>query len=214
MFAAFARRDFWRRVFDFHRISFKWYALITLIYPALHLIAIAINHWLGGAPPEFAFIKEAMPMPAGILIIVILYLLQSALEELGWRGYMLDRLQASWKPLTSSLFLGVFHALWHLPLFWVVGTNQSRYLSITAFVLFVAFVTSGSFYSTWCYNENHRSILAVILLHTVANLALDTFLLPGTGEYIFKIVAAFGAVLIAIGWNLPSWKRKLIPSTP
>ena len=206
-------RDFWRRVFDFRRISLKWYAFILLIYPALHLIAIAINHRLGGAPPEFAFVKEAIAMPAGILVVVILYLLQSTLEELGWRGYMLDRLQAIWNPVTASLVLGVIHALWHLPLFWIVGANQSRYLSVTAFVLFVAFVTSGSFYNTWCYNDNRRSTLAVILLHTVANLALDTFLLPGTGEYIFKIVAVFGALMIAIAWMLPSRKQKQVAST-
>src|SRR3990172_4700409 len=32
--------DFWRRVFDFRRISLKWYVLILLLFPALHLIAI------------------------------------------------------------------------------------------------------------------------------------------------------------------------------
>ena len=205
-------RDFWRRVFDFRRISLKWYALILLLFPMLHLISIGINYWLGGDPPEFAFIKDSMAMPVGILVVVILYLLQSALEELGWRGYMLDRLQAIWNPIKASLVLGVIHALWHLPLFWVVGTNQSRYLSVTAFVLFVAFVTSGSFYNTWCYNDNRRSTLAVILLHTIANLSLDTFMLSGTGEYIFKIVAAIGAMLIAITWMFPTLKQKQIAS--
>jgi membrane protease YdiL (CAAX protease family) len=206
-------RDFWHRVFDFRRISLKWYALILLLFPTLHLISIAINAWLGGDPPQFVFLKEAIAMPAGILTVTIFYLLQSTLEELGWRGYMLDRLQAIWRPTTASLVLGVFHAFWHLPLFWVVGTNQSRYLSISAFVLFVAFVTSGSFYNTWCYNDNRRSILAVILFHTVANLALDTFLLPGAGEYIFKIVTAVGAVLIAVVWSLPSRKQQHVLST-
>lgn len=142
--------------------------------------------------------------------MVILYLLQSALEELGWRGYMLDRLQIIWKPLTASLVLGIFHAFWHLPLFWIVGTNQSRYLSGIDFTLFFVFVLAGSIYSTWCYNDNNRSTLAVILLHTIANLALDTFMMSGTGEYIFKIVAAVGAVMIAIAWMLPSWKRKQV----
>ena len=206
-------RDFWRRVFDFHRISLKWYVLILFLFPALHMISLGINHWLGGDPPEFAFIKESMAVPAGILIVVILYLLQAALEELGWRGYMLDRLQAIWSPLTASLVLGIFHALWHLPLFWVVGTNQSRYLSGIDFSLFVAFVLAGSVYSTWCYNDNHRSTLVVILLHTTANLSLDTFMLPGTGEYIFKIVAAVGAVMIAIAWMLPTLKQKQVAST-
>lgn len=206
-------RDFWHRVFDFRRIRLIWYVLILLLFPALHLIAIGINHWLGGGPPEFAFIKESIAMPAGILIVAILYLFQSALEELGWRGYMLDRLQTIWKPVTASIVLGVSHAFWHLPLFWIVGTNQSRYLSGIDFTLFVAFVVAGSFYNTWCYNDNHRSILAVILFHTSTNLSMDTFLLPGTGEYIFKIVAAFGAVLIAVAWSLPAWKQKQVAST-
>jgi len=206
-------RDFWHRVFDLRRISLKWYAVILLFYPALHLIAIAINHWLGGNPPQFAFIKEATSMPVGILIVMILYLLQAGLEELGWRGYMLDRLQANWKPLTASLVLGLVHAFWHLPLFWIVGTNQSRYLSGIDFTLFVAFVLAGSLYATWCYNDNHRSTLAVILFHTTANLALDIFLLPGTGEYIFKVVYVLSAVVIAIAWLLPSWKQEKVTST-
>ncbi len=205
-------RDFWHRVFDFRRISLKWYAVIGLLFPALHLISIAINALLGGDPPQYEFIKESLAMPIGIPLVVILYLLQSTLEELGWRGYMLDRLQAIWKPLSASLILGGFHALWHLPLFWIVGTNQSRYLSAVDFSFFVVFVISGSIYSTWCYNSNRRSILAVILLHTVANLSLDTFLLPGKGEYIFKAITALTALVIAVSWTLISWKRRQIVS--
>ncbi len=206
-------RDFWRRVFDFRRISFKWYALILVLFPALHLIAIAINGWLGGDPPGFAFIKEALTMPAGILVFVILYLLQSALEELGWRGYMLDKLQILWKPLTASLVLGIFHALWHLPLFWVVGTNQSRWTSVGNFAIFVAFGLANTIYYTWCYNDNHRSTLAVILLHTVGNLSLDIFMLSGTGEHISKAVIGLSAVMIAIAWILPSRKQRHVEST-
>jgi uncharacterized protein len=206
-------RDFWRRVFDFRRISLKWHVLILLLFPALHMLSIRINSWLGGDPPEFGFVKEAVAMPAGIVIVAILYLLQSTLEELGWRGYMLDRLQAIWKPTAASLVLGVVHALWHLPLFWIAGTNQSRYLSGIEFTLFVAFVTASSLYNTWCYNDNHRSTLAVILFHTAANLAFDTFMLPGTGEYIFKAVTTVGAVIIAIAWNLPARKQRQVAST-
>ena len=204
------RKDFWRRVIDFRRISLKWYALILLLYPALHIIAIAINAWLGGDPPQFAFIKEALAMPAGIPLVVILYLLQAGLEELGWRGYMLDRLQAIWKPLTASLVLGVVHAFWHLPLFFIVGTNQSRYLSGINFSLFIAFVLAGSIYSTWCYNDNHRSTLAVILLHTVANLSLDAFLLSGAGETISKMLIVVSAMVIALAWIVSSRRQKQV----
>jgi membrane protease YdiL (CAAX protease family) len=204
--------DFWHRAFDFRRIRPMWYALILLLWPAMHLLAIFINNWLGGKPPEFEFVKQAMSLPVGIPLVVILYLLQAGLEELGWRGYMLDRLQALWKPLTASLILGVCHAFWHLPTFWVVGTNQSRWDWGLDFWIFIAFVVASSIFSTWCYNDNRRSTLAVILLHTTANLALDTFLLPGTGERIFKVLLALGAVVIAAAWMLPSRKQK--QSTP
>src|SRR5512136_507114 len=115
---------------------------------------------------------------------------------------MLDRLQANWRPLKASLVLGMFHAFWHLPLFFIVGTNQSRYLSGINFSLFIAFVLAGSIYSTWCYNDNHRSTLAVLLLHTVANLSLDTFMLPGTGDHISKALVGLGALVVAVSWIL------------
>jgi len=207
------RRDYWHRVFDFRRISFKWYALILLLFPAMHLVSIAVNSWMGGSPPQFEFIKEAIAIPIGIPVVLLLYLLQASLEELGWRGYMLDRLQTFWKPLTASLILGIFHAFWHLPMFWVVGTNQSRWLNIPDFTLFFAFVLASSIYTTWCYNENRRSILAAALLHTMGNLSLDTFMLSGTGENIFNVVFILGAVVVTIAWMSPTLKQKEVTST-
>lgn len=200
-------RDFRERVFDYRRIRPVWYALIFLLFPVLHLISITINNWLGGTPPKFEFIKEAVSVPIGAVGVIILYLLQAGLEELGWRGYMLDRLQARWRPLSASLILGVFHAFWHLPTFFIMGTNQSRWgLGIETW-LFFAFVLASSIYSTWCYNGNQRSILAVILLHTTANLFLDTFLLPGIGEWIFKILFTLSACAIIIVWITPRQKK-------
>ena len=47
------------------------------------------------------------------------------IEELGWRGYVLDRLQEKRSALVSSLILGVVWSLWHLPLFFVQGSYQA-----------------------------------------------------------------------------------------
>jgi membrane protease YdiL (CAAX protease family) len=202
-------RDFWRRVFDWRRIRPQWYALILLLAPAFCLLAIAVNNLLGGSPPTFEFVRRIAAEPLGIPVVVIIYLIQAALEELGWRGYMLDRLQAIWRPVGASVVLGICHAFWHLPLFWVVGTNQIKWGAGPDFWLFISFVVASSIYSTWCYNDNQRSTLAVILLHTVGNLNLDTFMLPGTQQRIFNLLYMLGALIIATYWTM--WKRSRQP---
>ncbi|MDH4208073.1 MAG: CPBP family intramembrane metalloprotease [Anaerolineae bacterium] len=198
------RRDFWRRVLDPRRIQPVWYLTAILLWPALHLVAIGVNTVLGGQTPGFALVREIAAQPVGLIIVPVLYFLQAGLEEIGWRGYMLDRVQAIWSPLPASLVLGICHAFWHLPLFWVVGTNQSEYGFGLDFWLFVGFVVAGSIYSTWCYNDNQRSVLAVILLHFTANLSLDVFTEPGPQFRIFQLLAIAGAVAIAAAWRRAS----------
>jgi membrane protease YdiL (CAAX protease family) len=203
-------RDYWRRVFDFRRISFSGYLMIFLLFPVLQVIAVVINHWLGGSPVEFAFVKESMSEPTSIILVVALYLLQAGLEELGWRGYMLDRLQLFWNPLSASLVLGIFHTFWHLPTFWIIGTNQSGWKSGLEPLAFIAFVVAGSILSTWCYNSNHRSILATTLLHAIGNLAAIIFALTGSGKHIFSVLLSLTAMIIALTWTCPPRKQECV----
>jgi uncharacterized protein len=194
-------RAFWQRVFDFRRIRPGWYGIILLFWPGLSLIAMAVQYATGVSLPAFAMIKQMILQPVNILVIPVLYLVQAALEELGWRGYMLDRVQAVWKPLGASLIIGVFHAFWHLPLFWVAGTNQITFGLGLDFWIFVGMVMAGSIYSTWCYNSNQRSTLAVILLHTTLNLSLDLLSDPGADRRPFFILIILGALVIAAIWT-------------
>jgi len=194
------RKDLWRRVVDVRRIRLLWYVIPILLWPLLHLIAIGLNQLMGGDAPGFEFIRELSAQPMGMLVVVILYFVQAGLEELGWRGYMLDRMQVMLKPLAASLVVGISHALWHLPLFWVAGTNQIKWGFGPDFWLFIAVVVASSIYSTWCYNSNRRSTLAVIVLHFTHNLSLDIFTVPGTQQRIFNLLLVVGAFVIAMVW--------------
>lgn len=195
-------RDFWRRASDFKRIRAPWYIGIILLWPLLHLTAKAINWLLGGTPTDSEFVRQLVSEPMGIPVVILLYLLQAALEELGWRGYMQDRVQAILDLATTSIVIGVCHALWHLPTFWIVGTNQAEWGFGVDFFIFIGFVISTAVYSTWCYNGNGRSTLAVILLHGVANLSIDIFSVPGQQQRIFSLLAMLGAAVILILWRV------------
>lgn len=195
-------REFWRRVFDFRRIRLKWVGIILLFWPGLSLVALTIHYLAGGRPPTFELIRQMAFQPVSFLGIPILYVIQAGLEELGWRGYMLDRVQAVWKPLGASLIIGLCHAVWHLPLFWVAGTNQNAWGFGLDFWIFIGIVLAGSIYSSWCYNSNHRSTLAVILLHAASNLSLDLFTQPGVERRIYFLLVILGGFAIAVIWAL------------
>ncbi|MGD2148235.1 MAG: CPBP family intramembrane metalloprotease, partial [Anaerolineae bacterium] len=117
-------RDFWRRAFDFRRIQPYWYGLILVLWPALALLAAGLSRLLGAPLPAPSLLREVVAAPAMIPVVLVLYLIQAGLEELGWRGYMLERVQTAWGRVWGSLIVGIFHALWHLPTFFIVGTNQ------------------------------------------------------------------------------------------
>lgn len=196
-------RDFWRRVFDFRRIRPVWYAVILLLFPVMQLAAVGVTRWLGGSPPDFAAAQGQLSTAGGILAMMVLYLLQAGLEELGWRGYLLDRLQQRWNPLPATLILGALHTFWHLPTFWIVGTNQSNWMTGIGPLAFAGFVMGSAVFATWVYNANRRSTLAAILLHAVGNLCATIFAMRGLGEHMFTLLLVLGATALALSWARP-----------
>ena len=194
-------RDFRRRMIDFRMIQLRWYLIILLIWPAMHLLAIALYMLTGGSAPVFESMRELATQPAIIPAVVVLYFIQAAVEEPGWRGYMFDKLQRFWGFTLAVLVVGLFHAFWHLPLFFIAGTNQIDFGFGWDFWLFVAAVMASSVFTSWCYMSNQRSILAAMLIHFTGNLFLDIFSVPGPQQRVFNLLFILGAILVLVFWN-------------
>ena len=82
-------------------------------------------------------------------------------------GYAWPRLQSHFNALASSLILGFFWWLWHLPAIFIPGRFMTNNILVFLALLVVIVLTSVLF--TWVYNETEGSVLAVILLHTAMN---------------------------------------------
>jgi membrane protease YdiL (CAAX protease family) len=163
------RRDYWRRIIDARRIGARWYLVIVLFAPILMGITFGLVLLSGGntAPYARAFAIHLPTLLSILPFALYIFFAGPFPEELGWRGYALVRLQDRWNALVSSLILGIFWALWHLPLFFMKGMYQYDQggFGSTWFWLFLIGLPPLSVVFTWIFNNNRRSTLATIIFH-------------------------------------------------
>jgi membrane protease YdiL (CAAX protease family) len=197
---AVTRRSFWLRAVDPRRIRGAWWAAALLLHPALVALAFAADVALGGSLPPMR--PELGSASAALGLLFFTFWFGPLPEEIGWRGFALDRLQRGMAPLRASLVLGSVWALWHVPLFFVPGTFQEGlgFGSPRSWV-FLASMIPLSVLMTWIYNATARSTLSAVLVHYSGNLC--GALLPKTDRVAALELAALciAAALVARGWG-------------
>lgn len=181
------RRDFWRRIVNFREISPAWYALIFLGLPLTLVLSILVSGLLGSEPPGYDALKAIAAQPVELLPLLIVGILGGPLaEELGWRGFALDRMVRRWGWLPATLILAVIWWVWHLPLFFIPGTTQHAWGVFTPeFFIFALNIVPLSVLLAMAYLRNHRSILAAVLVHFLFNFLLSLVYPVGTSVLLY-----------------------------
>src|SRR5215216_282335 len=185
------------------RVGWKWYLAAFLLKPSLIVLAVYIYAALVGVPPDFSTVMAhkifggAAYLPLFILPFFLVDLISNG-EEIGWRGYVLPRLQSRYSALTSALILGVIWGFWHLP----------KYLShwnTVSFAWFIVHTTAYAVILTWLYNNTKGSLLLVAISHASSNTAgvfmpmANTVSSENMGAYIiFVLLEVITAVMIII----------------
>lgn len=204
------RRDYWRRIVSFKRIPAGWYLVIFLFAPILNGLAALTDVLTGGAGAAWGEAAlNVLTNPASIILPILFASLFPFIEELGWRGYLLDRLQERYNALASSLILGILWSLWHLPTFFIRDSYQASLgIGTPAFWWFFAGIIPLTFVFTWVYNNTNRSTLAVILFHAMVNFTGELFTLyerADTYSILLWFVAAIGITVI---WGAKTMVRE------
>jgi uncharacterized protein len=146
------------------RVQPGWYVM-ALVVPGALLSGVLFSMNLAGRHGPIAY----LPAASG----VIFGLVMSVVEEVGWRGYALPRLQARWGSFAAAALIGVLWYLWHIPMFLGVGVPLEL-----APVMLLYFV-GASLFLTWIYEGTQGSLLLVVFAHLGAHLDNSHRALPG-----------------------------------
>jgi membrane protease YdiL (CAAX protease family) len=188
------------RRYTLWRVGPQWYLLVLLGYVALNLLAASFA--LGLAP----WLTMAHKLPlllAPYLVSVLTFNLVTALgEEPGWRGFALPRLQRKYGPVGGSLVLGTFHALWHLPIFFIPALGSGR-LTPALLMVWLPGVWATTITWTWIVNNAKGSLLIAILMHSAMDAAggftLFTVLAVGSLSKATQAVISYGNLGLLVG---------------
>jgi membrane protease YdiL (CAAX protease family) len=113
-------------------------------------------------------------------------------EEMGWRGVLFHNLnQISFKK--AQVYMTLIWFLWHLPLFFIVGTYQHGLGILTIdFLFFGLNIVFQSLIMGYLYVIGHKNILLPIIFHYFVNLFGEMF----TRNIYVEWIVLFGYVAI------------------
>lgn len=189
----------WLRRLLLWRVRPRFYAYALLLPAAIYgLVNLALQ--VLGTDVDWSLLPGRLP--SYLLALVLTATLFGGLEEPGWRGYALPRLQARRTPLKATLLLGLAWGVWHVPLYGPAG--------------FVVPLVLAFFY-TWLYNRT-GSVLLCVLLHGSFTAAQDELLLTADSVTVDAVilgiyVAAAAAVVLLTRGRL-GVPAVLLPSAP
>jgi membrane protease YdiL (CAAX protease family) len=141
-----------------------WYAVL-FIPPVLVLtVLLLLQRFVSPvyAPNRF-FMGILFGIPAGFL------------EEIGWMGYAFPKMRSQSNGLTPSILLGLFWALWHLPVINYLGTVTPHGVYwLRFFLAFSLAMTAMRVMIAWIYT-NTKSVLLAQLMHVSSTGSLVIF---------------------------------------
>lgn len=180
-------RGYWKELTQWR--AGWWYLIAPLIIIGYTAIAFVIN-LLSGA------ILSETPHWLSLGTFVQFLFLGGQWEEPGWTGFALPKLQERFanRPngtLIAALMLGVFRALWHLPLF--------LYGKLYWFDIFV-FAFAFQIIIAWLYQRSGKSVPVVMLFHFGSNVfgAIMSPVFAGGDRLMFYALFMSLAVVFAL----------------
>jgi uncharacterized protein len=151
------------------RFGVWWILLSCALFPVLDIAALFFYNYVGGA-----VVGVGSPV-RWLRLLVINLPLGPLWEELGWRAFLLRKLQSKRNSLQASLVVGCVWGPWHLPLYWNTSFEYKIWFMLMAIALSVLFA--------WVFNRTHGSLVPITLMHSALDATTFYLLAPTINAY-------------------------------
>jgi hypothetical protein len=172
----------------------KWN--VDLIWYFLAIAPVGIIYFLSAASYRL-WKKEQSPLikrPERSLFLLISGQVWVVIaEEIGWRGFALPHLKMIFGWLGAGLVLGILWASWHLPMFFVSGSNQHG----SSFFRYMFVLTIWSLFMAMLYYQTNGSVLLCMIFHAAANVWASITNVPKGAEW-FELLLYMPVLSIAV----------------
>jgi membrane protease YdiL (CAAX protease family) len=182
------------------RVGIRWYVIALLGLPVLTLLTAQI--FLDTSPFAALVDRWTFLFTDVIPHLLLVILFSNVAEEIGFTGFLLNRMQERHSPMKAVVLVAVIFAMFHIPGWFVEFGSVTTVAVVTAY-LFIPQLASRVL-AAWFYNNTGKSVLIVGLFHCAFNVTNAGFareFVSSSGETTLNITSSIiiiAAVLVIL----------------
>ncbi len=200
---------------SFFKIRYKCYLFAIFFELIIFLIIVIVSESFGLVTIRPGLKTWLIPLGNFILNLISLSILTGLGEEIGWRGFLLPRLQSRLPVLISALVLAIIVSFWHLRIIditYLLNGNlhefQASYFPDMGMRVLISI--PAVFVIVYLFNKTKGSLIIMILFHGASNASYEwvkettgindpSFILPYFALCLWLVSLFFIPALIRLG---------------
>lgn len=179
-----------------YKVGGRWY-LPLLIFPALLILVSVLLGIL--VSPEMAPVFTTFGIVGGLSA--------GFLEETGWTGFAYPRMSGKASVLSTSIYLGIIHAIWHFAFSFLGSSNDLGIYYFPYFLGSSLHIVALRVLIVWAYS-NTDSVLLAMLMHASSTgffgILISTTMAPVNWVIfytVYGVVLCLAASLVALKYG-------------
>jgi membrane protease YdiL (CAAX protease family) len=159
------------------KVNWRVYVITFFLLPIIG-IATYLSLGIVNRPAMSGIVTTSIVlMPVNALLGGVIFGIGPLGEEMGWRGFLQDRLQGHSNSVIIAIIIGLIWAAWHFPIAIRFDDFRSG-LSLWEFIaLYPVFTILLTFTIGHLWRWSKGSLFIAIFFHAVSNMTVDIYLL-------------------------------------